>query len=82
MRAKGINSHPPAPKRDCLAVSHPFDDVHLSKDQQEIRRLGEETTRRVRRGTVAFRITRIAEGGRAGLRPAEWESRTLTHKPL
>jgi hypothetical protein len=26
-------------------------------------------------------MTRGGEGGRAGLRPAEWESRTLAHKP-
>ena len=26
-------------------------------------------------------MTRGSEGGRGGLRPAEWESWTLTHKP-
>ncbi len=26
-------------------------------------------------------MTRGAEGGRAGLRPVEWESRVLTRKP-
>ena len=26
-------------------------------------------------------MTRAGEGGRAGLRPVEWESWTLTHKP-
>jgi hypothetical protein len=49
--------------------------------QQEKGRTGEQPRRRDRGGAEAFWLTRVGEGGRAGLRPAEWESRTLAHKP-